>query len=69
MAVEITVRRNENIDKTLRRLKRLVDAAGTLKDLKEKRYFEKPSEKKRKKSSRARIRARKEARERDNGRM
>ena len=69
MSIEVKVRRNESIDKALRRLKRLMDAEGTLKEFKDKRYFEKPSEKKRQKKAQARIRARKEAKERDRGSM
>ena len=61
MAIEIRLRKNENMDKVLRKLKKALDSAGTLKDLKERMYFESPSEKRRKKSDRARSRARRDA--------
>lgn len=61
LEVCIKIKRNEPIDKALRRLKRSMNEAGTLRDLKERRYFKKPSEKQREKSSRARARLKKEA--------
>jgi small subunit ribosomal protein S21 len=54
--VQIRVKRGEPVDKALRRLKRIMDKEGTMKQLRANRYFEKPSEKKRKKSARARTR-------------
>jgi len=63
--IEVRIKRNEPIDKALRRLKRLMDHEGVLQEVKERRYYEKPSEKKRKKSARARTRKIKEDRELD----
>ena len=54
--VQVRVKRGEPVDKALRRLKRIMDKEGTMKQLRANRYFEKPSEKKRKKSARARTR-------------
>jgi small subunit ribosomal protein S21 len=54
--VQVRVKRGESVDKALRRLKRVMDKEGTMKQLRANRYFEKPSEKKRKKSARARTR-------------
>ena len=44
---EIKVRKGEPIDKILRKLKKKMDKEGTLKELRNRRYFEKPSEEKR----------------------
>ena len=62
--VSVNVRRggaNGEIDKALRKLKRVMNSAGVLRELKERKFFLKPSEKKRKKSGRARARIRKES--------
>lgn len=59
--VQVRVKRGESVDKALRRLKRVMDKEGTMKQLRANRYFEKPSEKKRKKSARARTRLAQEA--------
>lgn len=44
---EIKLKRGEPIEKALRRLKKKLDKEGTLKELRNRRHFEKPSEKKR----------------------
>jgi small subunit ribosomal protein S21 len=44
---EIKVKKGEPIDKALRRLKKKLDKEGTLKELRNRRHYEKPSEKKR----------------------
>lgn len=44
---EIRLRKGEPIDKALRRLKKKLDKEGTLKELRNRRHYEKPSEKKR----------------------
>ena len=44
---EVRVKKGEPIDKALRRLKKKMDKEGTLKDLRNRRYYEKPSEIKR----------------------
>jgi small subunit ribosomal protein S21 len=46
-AAEVRVRKGEVIDRALRRLKKKLDKEGTLKDLRNRRHYEKPSEKKR----------------------
>ena len=43
---EVKVRRGENVDRALRRLKKALDREGILRTMRSKRYFEKPSEKK-----------------------
>ena len=67
--IEVTVRRNDNIDRALKTLKRMMASEGILKEVKERRHFVKPSEKKRKKSAQARSRAAKEAKMKDRGLM
>jgi len=54
--VSVRVKRGESVEKALRRLKKIMDKEGTLKDLRAHRYFEKPSEKKRRKAARSRMR-------------
>lgn len=51
---EIKLKRGESIDRALRRLKKKMDKEGTMKEIRNHRYFEKPCEKRRKKSARAR---------------
>ena len=46
-ATEIRMKKGEPIEKALRRLKKKLDKEGTLKELRNRRHFEKPSEKKR----------------------
>lgn len=54
MAIEIPMKRNDSLDKALRRLKR--ETMMTIRELKDRRYFQKPSVKKRIKSMAARKR-------------
>ena len=56
--VEIKLKRGESVEKALRRLKKKMDKEGTMKEIRGHRYFEKPSEKRRRKAARARIGAR-----------
>ncbi len=44
---EVRVKKGEAIDRALRRLKKKLDKEGTLKELRNRRHYEKPSEKKR----------------------
>ena len=46
-ATEIRMKKGEPIEKALRRLKKKLDKEGTLKELRNRRHFEKPSEKQR----------------------
>ena len=52
---KIVIRDNESLDKALRRLKRKVEREGVLKDLKTRKHYEKPSEKKRRKRKSPRL--------------
>jgi small subunit ribosomal protein S21 len=53
---QVKVRKGETVDKALRRLKKIMDKEGTMKQIRAHRYFEKPSEKRRRKAARARAR-------------
>ena len=44
MHTEIRVKKGELIDRALRRLKKKLDKEGTLKELRNRQHFEKPSE-------------------------
>ncbi len=53
----IRLRKGETVDRALKRMKKILDKEGLVKQIRANRYFEKPSEKRRKKAARARIRA------------
>ena len=53
---EVKVRKGESVDKALRRLKKKLDKEGTMREIRAHRYYEKPSERKRRKQARARMR-------------
>ena len=50
----VTIRKNEGIDKAIRRLKKKVDRENVLKIVRQHAYYEKPSEKKLRKQKNAR---------------
>jgi small subunit ribosomal protein S21 len=50
MSVEVKIRKGEPMEKALRRLKKKLDREGIIRDARAKRYFEKPSEIKRRKN-------------------
>lgn len=49
MAIEVSVRKGEPMEKALRRLKKKLDREGVIRDARAKRYFEKPAEVRRRK--------------------
>jgi len=49
MSVEVKIRKGEPIERALRRLKKRLDREGVIRDVRNKRYFEKPSEVRRRK--------------------
>ncbi|PTM59486.1 30S ribosomal protein S21 [Desmospora activa] len=53
---EIHVRKNESLDKALRRLKKSIAKDGTMRELKKRKFYEKPSVKRKKKADAARKR-------------
>lgn len=54
---EIKIRKGESVDKALRRLKKKLDKEGIMREIRSHRYYEKPSERRRRKAARARLRA------------
>ena len=54
---EIKLKKGEPVEKALRRLKKRIDREGTLKDVRNHRHFEKPSERRRRKLKVARFSA------------
>ncbi|MBR4652413.1 MAG: 30S ribosomal protein S21 [Kiritimatiellae bacterium] len=58
MSIQLKLKKGETVERGLKRLKKILDKEGLLKTLRDQRYFEKPCVKARKKSARARIRAR-----------
>ncbi|MDP7397267.1 MAG: 30S ribosomal protein S21 [Lentisphaeria bacterium] len=49
---EVKLKKGEPVDKALRRLKKKMDKEGTLKEIRNRRYYEKPSEAKRRAAKR-----------------
>ena len=58
MAIQLKLKKGETVERGLKRLKKILDKEGIIKTLRDQRYFEKHCVKARKKSARARIRAR-----------
>jgi len=54
--IQVKVKKGETVEKALKRLKKILDKEGMMKQLRANRYFEKPSEKRRRKAARARAR-------------
>ena len=48
---------NKNVEKALRKLKKVLDREGTLKDSKRRRFYEKPSDKRYRKNKKAKYAA------------
>ncbi len=53
MSIEVNIRKGEPVERALRRLKKRLDREGVIRDVRAKRYFEKPSEVKRRKNKMA----------------
>lgn len=49
MSIEVKVRKGEPTERALRRLKKRLDREGVIRDVRSKRYFEKPSQARRRK--------------------
>lgn len=56
MIIQVRLKKGETVDKALKRMKKILDKEGRMKQIRANRYYEKPSEKKRRKSARARAR-------------
>jgi small subunit ribosomal protein S21 len=54
---EIKLKKGESVEKALRRLKKRIDREGTLREVRNHRHYEKPSERKRRKMKIARFSA------------
>jgi small subunit ribosomal protein S21 len=54
---EIKLKKGESVEKALRRLKKRIDREGTLREVRNHRHYEKPSERKRRKMKMARFSA------------
>lgn len=54
---EIKLKKGESVEKALRRLKKKLDREGTLKEVRNHRHYEKPSERRRRKLKVARFSA------------
>ena len=54
--ISVRLKRGEAVERALKRLKKAMDKEGMMRQLRANRYFEKPSEKRRRKSARARSR-------------
>lgn len=57
VGLQVKVRRGEPVEKALKRLKKIMDKEGMMREIRGHRYFEKPSDKRRRKAARARARA------------
>lgn len=55
--IHVRLKRGETVERALKRLKKIMDKEGLMKQLRANRYFEKPSEKQRRKAARARARS------------
>ena len=51
---EVKLKKGEPVEKALRRLKKKLDREGTLREIRNHRHYEKPSERKRRKSKSSR---------------
>ena len=47
MSIKINVDKSDNIDKILRRFKKMCEKEGLIKEIKRKQYYEKPSQQRR----------------------
>ena len=54
---EIKLKKGESVEKALRRLKKRIDREGTLREVRNHRHYEKPSERRRRKMKAARFSA------------
>jgi small subunit ribosomal protein S21 len=55
--IQVKLRRGETVERGLKRLKKILDKEGLMRQLRANRFYEKPSEKRRRKTNRARARA------------
>ena len=61
--IEVTIRKDEPVDRGLKRLKNMLDRNDILREVRNRRYFEKPSAKKRRRMKEAKFKAYLDARD------
>ena len=61
--IQVNVRKDESVDRALKKLKKKLDRDNILKECRNRRYFEKPSAKKRRKMKEAKFKAYLDARD------
>tara|TARA_Y100000310_G_scaffold276542_1_gene293761 strand:+ start:112 stop:309 length:198 start_codon:yes stop_codon:yes gene_type:complete len=61
--IQVNLRKDESVDRALRKLKKKLDRDDILKEARNRRYFEKPSAKKRRKMKEAKFKAYLDARD------
>ena len=54
---EVKLGKNESVDRAMKRLRKIIDKEGTLKKVREKRYYEKPSVKNKRRKNKAKFEA------------
>ena len=54
---EVKLGKNESVDRAMKRLGKMIDREGTLKKVREKRFYEKPSVKNKKKKNKSKFEA------------
>ena len=53
--IQVNVRKDESVDRALKKLKKVLDRNNVLRDCRNRRYFEKPSAKKRRRRKEAKF--------------
>jgi len=61
--IQVNVRKDESVDRALKKLKNVLDRNDILREVRNRRYFEKPSAKKRRKMKEAKFKAYLDARD------
>ena len=61
--IQVNLRKDESVDRALKKLKKKLDRDNILKECRNRRYFEKPSAKKRRKMKEAKFKAYLDARD------
>ena len=61
--IQVDVNRNESVERALKRLKKKLDRNDIIKESRDRRYFEKPSAKKRRRMKEAKFKAMLDARD------
>ena len=61
--IQVNVRKDESVDRALKKLKKVLDRNNVLRDCRNRRYFEKPSAKKRRKMKESKFKAYLDARD------